>query len=96
MVSIIDFLEARVAEDEQRAGDPYERPHWPDCDYDYLGDGPGTCGCALPPRVLAECAAKRAIIAICSESGRYDYEMDSTERHIVEALAPALCGPSRL
>lgn len=43
MASIIDFLEARIAEDEHAA-------------YDLMGEREGD-------RVLAECAAKRAIMA---------------------------------
>lgn len=40
-----------------------------------------------PTRILAECKAKRAIIAVCNESGDYERTMDSTERRILEALA---------
>lgn len=61
MASIIEFLEARIAEDEVRArGD--DAWHTVDC-----GVGLGywalpDCQCDGPARVLAECAAKRELV----------------------------------
>jgi hypothetical protein len=59
---ITDFLEARIAEDEERAEYVLKWGDWG--------------GLFKPPRVLAECAAKRAIIA----ASREDYE-DSLTRN---------------
>lgn len=48
-MTITEFLEARIAEDEARAK--------------YVSEYGDTGGLFTPTRVLAECAAKRAIIA---------------------------------
>lgn len=58
-MTITEFLEARIAEDERRAGSGWSRlreTRWDTDDYgrDHL----------TPAAVLAECEAKRAIIAI--------------------------------
>lgn len=62
MVSIAEFLEARVDEDEARASSGWTSlrdTRWETDDYgrNFL----------TPSAVLAECAAKRAIIAQCRE-----------------------------
>jgi len=61
-VTITEFLEARIAEDEARASSGWARlgdSRWETTEYgqDFLA----------PSAVLAECAAKRAIIADHSE-----------------------------
>jgi hypothetical protein len=64
--SITEFLLARVAEREQDA----DSIHCDDCpamDYDYGGMPTGPCRCGEPERVVAECAATRAIIALHCE-----------------------------
>lgn len=55
MTSLTDFLLARLAEDVERAENERDfHKDWP--------DQPG-CGLCDPARVLAECEAKRAIVA---------------------------------
>jgi hypothetical protein len=63
-MDLSEFLLARIAEDEEWARDLWERPHFGSCntqgDQSSLGD---ECDCGLPARVLAECEAKRRIVA---------------------------------
>jgi hypothetical protein len=60
-VTLVEFLLARIAEDEDRA--KYETPHWADCDhFRYFSEGGLPCTCMLGNRLLAECEAKRRII----------------------------------
>lgn len=72
-MDIVDFLKQRIAEDEAlaRADDGPDQPHGRYCGW-RLQEGPGFdddgCQCRYPARVLAECAAKRAIVA------RHTYE----------------------
>ncbi|MCU1677720.1 MAG: hypothetical protein JWM93_2478 [Frankiales bacterium] len=54
-MTIVEFLEARIAEDEASA----DHIHADDC-RPRLGF---PCDCGYPARVLAECAAKRAVIS---------------------------------
>jgi hypothetical protein len=74
-VELVEFLLARVAEDEEVArsarpqdGDPeypdYDRASWHEarCGYS-MGEYMTDCGCGVPARVLAECDAKRRIVA---------------------------------
>jgi len=61
-MTITEFLEARIAEDEARASSGWARlgdSRWETTDYgqDFL----------TPSAVLAECAAKRAIIELAKE-----------------------------
>lgn len=66
-MTIVDFLKQRIAEDEAlaRADDGPDQPHGRYCGW-RLQEGPGFdddgCQCRYPARVLAECAAKRAIV----------------------------------
>jgi hypothetical protein len=58
-----EFLLARIAEQEQRAPEI----HHYDCEsvqYAYDGIAMGPCDCGEPEHVLAECAAKRAIVKL--------------------------------
>lgn len=75
-MTITEFLEARIAEDEISA--TMRECHRGGCDstpneagYSY------PCGCGLPERMMAECAAKRAILAEC-RPGTLD-DLDSGE-----------------
>lgn len=68
-MNIIEFLEARIAEDEARAGSGWSS----------LGDTRWTTDnygrdSLTPSAVLAECAAKRAIIAECRPSTLRDLD----------------------
>lgn len=68
-MTLTEFLLARIAEDEARlrkAERPWSAPHDPDCDY-YPGDTP--CTCNLLERLLAECEAKRRIVANAQDPG---------------------------
>lgn len=67
--TITSFLLARLEEDEAAARSDFAAysMHWPWCDFP--GDMPGTCTCNLRARVLAECAAKRAIVELCGVDG---------------------------
>ncbi|AYN58108.1 hypothetical protein PBI_JUDY_38 [Arthrobacter phage Judy] len=66
MASIMEFLEARIGEDEatlERTGPfPHSTHSW-DVVGTYRPDCPDCIGVPSRERVLAECAAKRAIIA---------------------------------
>lgn len=55
-MTIVEFLLARIADAQQNA----ERVHELGCVmYSYM---PDPCDCGMPARVLAECAAQRAIV----------------------------------
>lgn len=65
-MTLVEFLNARVTEDEVNA--TMQAWHKPDCDsimdefgYTY------PCQCGVPERMKAECEAKRAIIAVGSD-----------------------------
>jgi hypothetical protein len=61
VASIIDFLEARIGEDEVRA----TMREWHTIDCETIPNDAGysyPCDCGVPERMAAECAAKRAII----------------------------------
>ncbi len=63
---LTDFLLARIAEDEVAANGRYDsaRPHWSGCSFfgpEHMGGG--VCDCNYSARVLAECEARRAIVA---------------------------------
>lgn len=62
-LTITEFLEARIAEDEERATYVLKYGDWG--------------GLFKPPRVLAECAAKRAIIAQADEATGLDMSVDN-------------------
>lgn len=64
-MTITEFLEARIAEDEAQAK---ESQHYEDDIWE-------TAGWWNPTRVLAECAAKRKLIAISEEVERMDYQI---------------------
>lgn len=80
----IAFLEARLAEDEKdftlprphtfSSADAYHGAHRLDCAALLIG-GIGThdldCDCGHPARILAEIAAKRALIQQCRDAVRY-------------------------
>jgi hypothetical protein len=53
-MTITEFLEARIGEDESRA--------WSEIGAEYFADGAWPEECAQ--RILAECAAKRAIVGL--------------------------------
>lgn len=61
-MNLVEFLLARIAEDEAAADTTH---------YQYCGVnddmGPTKCDCGIPARLLAECDAKRRIIAIAAE-----------------------------
>jgi len=63
-MNITEFLEARIAEDEAAAqGGGYNAWHTVECGVSLGYWANDKCECDGPARVLAECAAKRAIIA---------------------------------
>lgn len=64
MSDLTDFLLARIAEDE---ADSYRIHDLLDDKYTWPDDLAG-CPCGVPARVLAECAAKRRIVALHSET----------------------------
>jgi hypothetical protein len=68
MMTIIEFLEARIAEDEAQAEYVYE----------YGSSSPAAL--FAPARVLAECAAKRAIIEQAEEATGLDMSVDNDRR----------------
>jgi hypothetical protein len=69
--TLAEFLLARIDEDEaeQRWTDgrafleDYHGREWHRGECESLTDNAGPCDCGLPARVLAECAAKRRIVA---------------------------------
>ena len=90
MKAIIEFLEARIDEDEERAGSGWSRigtTRWETNNYgqDHL----------TPSAVLAECKAKRAIIALTEDvegmdtmiSNEWGGSNDGTADEILAALA---------
>lgn len=60
MITLTEFLLARIAEDEAAALAIHDIDDCPAADQVYRG----TCHCGWPARVLAECDAKRRIIAL--------------------------------
>jgi hypothetical protein len=67
-LTLTDFLLARIAEDEARAGSVYDRNgsiyahlHHEDCP-SLDRERPYPCDCGVTTRVLAECEAKRRIV----------------------------------
>jgi len=60
---ITDFLEARIAEDEERAEYVLKWGDWG--------------GLFKPPRVLAECAAKRAVLTLHRDNGASQGDTDT-------------------
>lgn len=72
-MTIVEFLEARIAEDEARAN----TLHHADQEYPYrccatvVGDETCDCGATPNARVLRECVAKRAILAMHPEETGY-------------------------
>jgi hypothetical protein len=74
-MDISEFLEARISEDEARAGSGWSRlgdSRWETTNYgqDFL----------TPSAVLAECAAKRAIIEEAEEATGLDMSVDNDRR----------------
>lgn len=63
-MSIMEFLLARIAEDEALAKSRPDSHFYvlPDDGYEMAGIGPGYVLAAAPARVLAECSAKREIL----------------------------------
>lgn len=57
MTDLATWLLACIAEDEAEADDLHDRKVCDQYSYD-----PRCCDCGMPTRVLAECAAKRAIV----------------------------------
>ena len=64
MDELVEFLLARIAEDEDEADDKH------DLDCDCVQPVPYLCDCGYPARVLAECEAKRQIVEWCGERER--------------------------
>ncbi|MGV8972236.1 MAG: DUF6221 family protein [Rhodoglobus sp.] len=65
-MTLTEFMEARIADDEaaQVDHDDYGPRGWHDFRCDLVAsEGYRNCDCGIPARVLAECAAKRAILA---------------------------------
>lgn len=78
-MTITEFLEARIAEDETAARYYAQEPSgdigriWHDSDSDRDDDLEAFLkGPANPARVLAECAAKRQVLEIYATFGEYD------------------------
>lgn len=67
MSGLVEFLRARLAEDEAQQQDSSTRWHRKDCeavpDVLYPDRDTGECDCGVPARILAEAAAKREILA---------------------------------
>jgi len=61
-MSIGDFLLARITEDEER-----RTAYWHDSDCGTVADALDDCTCGAQTRVLAECEAKRRIVALCDD-----------------------------
>jgi hypothetical protein len=61
-LTLVEFLLARIAEDEQRA----DQLHDEDCDGVSPPPGPFPCDCGFPARVRAECEAKRRIVELAA------------------------------
>jgi len=79
-MTITDFLLARIAEDEaalERTGPFPHSTHGRDLVGTYRADCPDCIGVPSRKRVLAECAAKRAIVSEC-RPGTLD-DLDSGE-----------------
>lgn len=69
MTTLVEFLLARIDEQadaaEQAATHPHLVGHTMSCDW--WGDVPGSCTCDAAARVLADCAARRAIVRAFEE-----------------------------
>ena len=109
-VTITEFLEARIEEDEKVANEcllpenlrPYGDPRippikpeaWGDLADNYLGGDMGRfCKRFTPLRVLAECAAKRAIIELWEDPSDVDgttADVDAGYTMGIEAAVKAL------
>lgn len=94
----MEFLEARISEDELSVsirGDGSHRMHSWDIVGTYNPGCPDCRGVAGTARVLAECAAKRAIILLADDVEGLDYqvtsewggEIDGTGEAILRAIA---------
>src|SRR4051812_5406867 len=69
MSDLTGFLLARVDEDEATAADKHDMYA---CDYERVYRlGSRVCECTQPARVLAECEAKRAIVALLLTSDAF-------------------------
>ena len=87
MASIVEFLEARIAEDVARVVDAKDwvangpSPHIPwygapgDRAEKALGGAHALVSAMSPARVLAECAAKRTIITLAGHVESMDYQI---------------------
>ena len=69
-MTLVEFLEARIAEDEAEAK--------PMAGLD--DDDRGGWAIVYAERVLAECAAKRAILDVCDDGGPWPSDIDRIER----------------
>lgn len=86
-MNITEFLEARIAEDGaalERTGPYPHSTHGSDVVGTYRADCPDCIGVPSRARVLAECAAKRAILAALPGSRA---QRGTTGNSILEALA---------
>jgi hypothetical protein len=64
MMTLTDFLLARIAEDEAGSRDDFgaQAAHRNDCGIHPQGLEETACDCDMPQRMLAECEAKRRIV----------------------------------
>lgn len=91
-MTLADFLLARIAEDEARVerpdGDgPLNSWHTRICAVHPQGLEDTWCDCTVPARVLAECAAKRAIVALVIDLDAHGSPYTEGVRDAVCALA---------
>lgn len=87
-MSLTDFLLARIAEDEAVARtEDNDQPHRMICGAAMLDVG-FACDCEYPQRLLAECAAKRRIVAMAAESADFEDAMP------IRGYARAIHSPS--
>ena len=97
-MTITEFLEARIAEDEavsERRGSFPHSVHSSDIVGTYRQNCPDCLGLPGRARVLAECAAKRAIIELADQVETMDYQitnewgggLEGTGDNILKALA---------
>lgn len=75
-MTITEFLEARIAEDEALAQTIQERGEWRGIQVNAATETAVHVERWHPARVLAECAAKRAILEVCDDGGPWPSDID--------------------
>lgn len=96
-LTITEFLEARITEDEVAA--TLRECHREDCGWIPNEAGYSyPCGCGVPERMAAECAAKREVVTLHHQGGLRMAgfpRADREESYCVEDQSASPCGTLR-